>query len=278
MPVKLTNFASVITVNLLLSPISRLLFPLFILSLSAVVYAEQSSCALQEPYHRVLVNYINDGDTLTLEDDNRIRIIGINTPELGYKDKPDQPLATEARERLRSYLQNGNAFIVYDKEHHDKYGRVLAHVFDEQHNNVGAELIREGLAFAISIPPNLGYRECYKDTEREARRAKRGIWAEPYFDAIAADKLKYSGFNRVRGCIQRLRKYRDKKYLYLSDRVRFLIPAESKHYFESSPIVFEKNLCLVITGWVYNQSSYRTMKLLHPDSVEVIHSAFNPDE
>lgn len=243
-----------------------------------MAYAEQSACVLQEPYHRVSIHYVDDGDTITLEDGNRIRIIGINTPELGRKNKPDQPLAAEARERLRSYLQSGRAWIVYDKERHDKYGRVLAYVFDEQRNNVGAELIREGLAFAISIPPNLRYRQCYNDAERLARRNQRGVWGEPYFNAIAADRLRYSGFNRVRGCIQRIRKYRDNKYFYLSDYFRFLMLSENQHYFESSPVEFEKGLCLTITGWVYNQSSYRTMKLLHPDSAQILHSTPKADE
>ncbi len=226
---------------------------------------------MQTPNHRVSVRFVNDGDTLTLNDDKRIRIIGINAPEIGYKDKPDQPLAVRARERLRAYLHNDHAFIVYDEDRYDKYGRVLAHVFDEQGNNVAAELIRAGLGFAISIPPNLRYRDCYRNAEQRARRTEQGVWAEPYFTPIAADKLKYSGFNRVSGCIQRVRKYRDKKYLYLSDRFRFLIPQQNEIYFETeaTPIIFEKGLCLIVTGWVYNQHSYRTMKLLHPDSAYI---------
>ena len=270
--------ANVTIVNVLRRLIYLLLVTFLLLSFSVAAYAEESPCVLQEPNRQISVRYINDGDTFTLEDGNRIRMIGINTPELGYKDKPDQPLSVRAREQLRSYLRGSHALIVYDKERHDKYGRVLAHVFDEQGNNIGAELIREGLGFAISIPPNLYYRECYRNAEKQARHANLGVWAEPYFNAIAADKLKYSGFNQVQGCIQRIRKYQDKKYFYLSDHFRLLISEESKHYFESSPILFEENLCLVATGWVYNQTPYRTMKLLHPDAIQVIRSAHEVDE
>ena len=267
--VKSINSVSVTNVNVLPSLI-RLLAFLFILSFSATVQAERASCLLKQPMHQVSVHHINDGDTLTLADGNRVRIIGINTPELAYKDKPGQPLAVEARDRLSSYLQSGHALIVYDEESHDKYGRILAHVFDEQGNNVGEALIREGLAFAVSIPPSLRYRQCYRDAERHARHAELGVWSNPYFNPIAAHKLKYSGFQRVQGCIQRTRKYRDKIYLYLADNFRLSVAAESARYFEPSPIVFEKGLCLVATGWVYNQSSYRNMKLLHPDAVQVV--------
>ena len=242
-----------------------------------MIYAEESLCDMQEPDLRVSVSYINDGDTLTLKDDSRIRIIGINAPELGHKDKPDQPLAVQARARMHSYLQSGIALIVYDKERYDKYGRVLAHVFDVQHNNVGAKLIREGLGFAVSIPPNLRYRKCYRAAERHAYRTRRGVWDEPYFNPITVDKLKHNGFNRVQGCIRRIGKYRDMKYLYLSDRFRLLIAGENKHYFETAPFALEKDLCLVATGWVYNRSSYRTMKLLHPDAIQVINPIVEPD-
>ena len=280
MPVKLTNSASVIIVNVLRRLGYALFFPLFILSFSVASSADEDSCALQAPHHQVSVRFVNDGDTLTLSNDKRVRIIGINAPEIGYKDRPDQPLAVRARERLRAYLHNDYAFIVDDEDRYDKYGRVLAHVFDDQGNNVAAKLILEGLGFAISIPPNLLYRRCYRDAEQHARLTKKGVWSEPYFAPVAADKLKYSGFNRVMGCIQRVRKYRDKKYLYLSDRFRFLIPEQSEIYFEADapPMIFGKGLCLIGTGWVYNQYSYRTMKLLHPDAAQIIRKTFEADE
>ena len=280
MPVKLTNSASVIIVNVLRRSSYALFVPFFILSFSIASSAEEDSCALQAPHHRVSVRFVNDGDTLTLPNDKRVRIIGINTPEIGYKDRPDQPLAVRAQQRLRAYLHNDHALIVNDEDRYDKYGRVLAHVFDAQGNNVGAKLIREGLGFAISIPPNLRYRKCYRDAEQHARRTKQGVWAEPYFAPVAANKLKYSGFNRVLGCIQRVRKYRDKKYLYLSDRFRFLIPEQSEIYFEADapPMIFEKGRCLIGTGWVYNQYSYRTMKLLHPDAAKIMRTTFEANE
>ena len=271
MRVKLTNSVGVTTANIWLRIAYLVLFNFFLLNYSAALHAAEPSCTIGEASFAVSVHYINDGDTFTLEDNSRVRIIGMNTPELGYEDKPDQPLAVLARQRLSSYLQDGHAWLVYDKERHDKYGRILAHVFDAQHNNVGAELLREGLGFALSFPPNLLYRDCYRHAEEHARLAERGVWGDRYFAPIAAADLKHSGFTRVRGCIQRTRKYRNNNYLYLSDRFRLLITRESKQYFEMSPIVFEQGLCVVATGWVYNQPSYRTMKLLHPDSIQVVH-------
>ena len=262
----------------MLGLIHLLFFYFFVLSFSAVAHAEEAACLLQEPNHTVSVGHINDGDTFTLKDNKRVRIIGINTPELGYEAKPDQPLAIQARDSLRMYLRDGRALLVYDENDRDKYGRILAHVFDTRRNNVTAALLREGLGFIVSIPPNLRYRDCYLDAQRQARRAKRGVWAEPYFQPIAANQLKHNGFNIVQGCIQRTRKYRDVRYFYLSDNFRLLVPEDNEHYFKAASIVLEKELCLVAMGWVYKHHAYRTMKLLHPDAAQVIRPVFKDNE
>lgn len=239
--------------------------------LAIICPATEALCKLQEPSQTQSVRYIHDGDTLELKDGKRIRMIGINTPEIGYRDEPPQPLAIKARDLLRTQLRSGRIFIVYDQDRYDKYGRVLAHVFDDQQNNVAAWLIQKGLGFAVSVPPNLRYRKCYHSAEQEAVMANRGVWVEPYFKIVEAEALKQSGFRRVHGCIQRIHSYRDKKYFYLSKQYRLLLLAENQHYFESRSIVLKKGLCLTTAGWVYNDRSYRTMKLLHPDAIESIH-------
>ena len=236
-----------------------------------VVGSEASaSCQLQEAAEVRFVAHIGDGDTLQLRDGTHVRLIGINTPELGYRDKPSEPLAVKARNLLRARLHSKRIFLAYDRDRRDRHGRVLAHVFDEQRANVAAWLIRQGLGFAISIPPNLRYRLCYRAAAAAAKAAKRGVWTHRYFKVVEAESLKRSGFKRVHGCIQRIHSYRNKTYLYLSKRFRLLLFANNRHYFEAASIAFKKGLCLRTAGWVYNSRSYRTMNLLHPDAIEAI--------
>jgi len=236
----------------------------------AAVAEDDPLCALKGASQWVSVRYVNDGDTFSLDNGQRVRVIGINTPELGRDGKPNQPLAVQAQAQLRRYLQSGIALIVYGSDTQDHYGRLLAHVFDQNRNNLTALLLREGLGFSISIPPNLEYRLCYKNAEQAARKAARGVWANPYFAPVAAARLKESGFKRVRGCIQRIGKYRNNEYFYLSERFRLSLPQDHKHYFSATPGVFEAGLCLIAAGWVSHKSAYRTMKLLHPDALQLV--------
>ena len=213
---------------------------------------------------------VNDGDTVQLRDGTQVRLIGINTPELGYRDKPSEPLAVKARHVLRKQLHSKKVFLAYDRDRRDRHGRVLAHVFDEQRVNVAAGLLRQGLGFAISIPPNLRYRLCYRAAAQTAKEVRRGVWTNRYFKAVEAQSLKRSGFKRVHGCIERIHSYRNRTYLYLSKRFRLLLFANNRHYFDRASIAFKKGLCFTTAGWVYNSRSYRTMNLLHPDAIEDI--------
>ena len=74
------------------------------------------------------VRYVSDGDTVVLTDQRRVRLIGINTPELGHKGNPNQPLAIRARDQLRALLftENNRVKLRLGKEKQDRHGRWLA--------------------------------------------------------------------------------------------------------------------------------------------------------
>ena len=74
------------------------------------------------------VSYIHDGDTLWLDNGAKVRIIGLNAPELARKSRPGEPLAGRARDALRRRV-TGRVGLEYDEERKDRYGRVLAHVY-----------------------------------------------------------------------------------------------------------------------------------------------------
>lgn len=116
------------------------------------------------------MGYVYDGDTIRLTDGRKVRLIGIDTPELGHDGKPDQPLAKQAKERLerlaKPYLK---VQLRYDEQRRDSYGRTLAHVFLRDGTNVQRDLLSSGLATVIAVPPNLWQLECHL-----TRKPKRG--------------------------------------------------------------------------------------------------------
>jgi micrococcal nuclease len=111
-----------------------------------------------------------DGDTVELTDGRRVRYIGINTPER------DQPYYQEATEANRQLVDGKDVQLEFDQETFDKYGRTLAYIWVDG-QMVNLTMLRDGFANAFTVPPNVKYEEQFRQAEREAREAERGLWA-----------------------------------------------------------------------------------------------------
>lgn len=118
-----------------------------------------------------------DGDTLQLAGGERIRLIGINTPESVDPRRPVQEYGKEAAEFARRLAEGRDVRLEYDVERQDKFGRTLAYVFLTDGTFVNAELVRLGFAQTYRYPPNVKYADLFNRLQREARERKRGLWA-----------------------------------------------------------------------------------------------------
>ena len=142
----------------------------FCLFLLAIVIATHA-LAQNQPLYKV--TRVIDGDTIELETGERIRYIGMDTPERG------EPFFDEATE-FNSYLVlNKTIRIQYGKEKLDRYDRTLAYVYVPVGNGeifVNAWIVQHGWAEEAEYPPNNIYVEVFKYLEKEAKRNKLGIW------------------------------------------------------------------------------------------------------
>lgn len=119
-----------------------------------------------------------DGDTLELVDGTKVRLIGVDTPELAHSGHPTEPLAEEAAWFTKQFLATGPVRLELDPyERQDRFGRLLAYVW------VGDRMLNEQLLLAGLARARLefGYSEARKvrfaQAEAQARQAKRGIWS-----------------------------------------------------------------------------------------------------
>lgn len=126
---------------------------------------------------RAIVERAVDGDTVVLVGGERVRYIGVDTPELHHPKKPVQWYAREAWEFNRRLVEGKRVTLEFDVERRDKYRRLLAYVYLEDGTFVNAELMRQGYAHLLTIPPNVKYQDRFLALEREARQAQRGLWA-----------------------------------------------------------------------------------------------------
>jgi micrococcal nuclease len=119
-----------------------------------------------------------DGDTIVVRLDGRerrVRYIGVNTPESVDPRRPVQCFGKEAAARNHELVAGKSVRLDRDVSDVDQFGRLLRYVFVDD-RFVNAELIREGYAQAAPHPPDVKYADLFRDLEREARAAGRGLW------------------------------------------------------------------------------------------------------
>lgn len=221
----------------------------------------------------VEVAKIHDGDTLRLVDGRKLRIIGINTPELARKNKPADPLSGEARDALRTLLQNNDRIkLRYGKEKYDRYNRLLAHPFLVDGTNITEQLLKQGMGFALVVPPNNWQHDCYKKAENHARKNQLGLWQHPHYRAIAAEDVtnKFNGYYRIRGKVIRVGESRYSYWLNLAKGFALRIKKQDADHFQSLSIKDLKDKTIIARGWIYERNQEMRMQIRHPSALEVV--------
>jgi micrococcal nuclease len=118
-----------------------------------------------------------DGDTLVLDGNERVRLIGVDTPETVHPSKPVEHFGREASAFTKRMAEGRRVRLEFDRERTDRYGRTLAYVYLEDGTLLNAEIIRQGYGHAYTRFP-FRYLDEFRALEREAREAQRGLWAE----------------------------------------------------------------------------------------------------
>lgn len=136
-----------------------------------------------------LIDRVVDGDTLKLTNGDRVRLIGVDTPEVHYSDKllrdakktnsdikTIQEMGKKASDFTKKLVGGKKVRLEFDVERKDRYGRLLAYVYLEDGTFVNAEIIKEGYGQVMTIPPNVKHSEDFVKLQREARDGGKGLW------------------------------------------------------------------------------------------------------
>jgi micrococcal nuclease len=122
------------------------------------------------------VRQVIDGDTITVAGIGTVRLLGVDAPEKtgGYRES--EPYGDQAARFMRTLLDGKLVRLEYDGELKDQYNRTLAYVFLEDGTLANEAIIRAGLAEAYR---RFDYwrKPAFQAAEREAREARRGMWA-----------------------------------------------------------------------------------------------------
>jgi micrococcal nuclease len=130
---------------------------------------ENEEQAEGEKTETVLVTRVIDGDTIEIEGGERVRYIGIDTPEVG------RCYASEATARNRDLVLNKQVRLERDVSETDRYGRLLRYVWVGD-TMINEALVRQGYAQAATYPPDVKYQSLFSSAQQEARNANMGLW------------------------------------------------------------------------------------------------------
>ena len=121
---------------------------------------------------------IVDGDTIMVRIGDRteiVRYLGMNTPELRHPTLEEEPGGREAAEANRRLVEGRTVRLELDVQERDRYGRLLAYVsFGDM--MINAELVAQGYARVMTIPPNVRHQKLFLKLQREARLLQLGLW------------------------------------------------------------------------------------------------------
>ena len=128
-----------------------------------------------------VVDRVVDGDTIIVEiadDRERVRLLGIDTPESVAENRPDQCYGEESADYLRSVLPAGtDVTLIRDVEARDQFDRLLAYVVRSSDQLfVNLDLLERGYAGVLIYEPNSFYRDLFESAEDAAFDGDVGLW------------------------------------------------------------------------------------------------------
>ena len=214
----------------------------------------QAFCPTPGGLASVAVQRVVDGDTLRLSDGRNVRMIGLNTPELGKQGRSDEPFAVAARKRLEALVaaSDGRVGLVPGKESKDHYGRTLAHVYGADGANLEAQMLAEGLGFQVAVAPNVDLVACQQAAERNARQAGLGVWRQS--PVLKAEQIVTSGFAVLSGRVSKVQRNRGGVWIELQDSVVLRVAPNLLARFDVNSLESLKGKQIEARGWVLDRS------------------------
>jgi len=145
---------------------------------SATVAGEKDVLDQENNQNFVLVTKVTDGDTIEIEGGQKVRYIGIDTPETVHPSKPVMCFGKEASNYNKDLVFGQKIRLEKDISETDKYGRLLRYVYLEDGTFVNLQLVKEGYATSYSYPPDIKFQQDFLSAEKLARDEGIGLWGE----------------------------------------------------------------------------------------------------
>ncbi|VVN17458.1 hypothetical protein PS619_04142 [Pseudomonas fluorescens] len=214
----------------------------------------QAFCPAPAGLTSVTVQRVVDGDTLRLSDGRSVRMIGLNTPELGRQGRSDEPFAVAARKRLQALVDasGGRVGLRPGKQAKDHYGRTLAHIYSASGTNLEAQMLADGLGFQVAVAPNVDLVACHQAAERSARNTGLGLWRQS--PVLKAEQIQRSGFAVISGRVSKVQRNRGGIWIELQDALVLRVAPNLVGQFDNARLQALKGKQIEARGWIVDRS------------------------
>jgi endonuclease YncB( thermonuclease family) len=211
-------------------------------------------CPAPDNLPSVKVQRVVDGDTLRLVDGRAVRLIGLNSPEMGRQGRSAEPFAEAARKRLQELVAASDERVVLQlgKQAKDHYGRTLAHAYDNRGRNLEAQLLAEGLGYLVAVAPNLALVQCQQAAERVARKARVGLWQRS--PVQTPKQLNSGGFALLQGRVQHVERNGGGLWLEMGDSLVLHIAPRALGNFDLRAVQRLEGHTVEARGWVIDRA------------------------
>ena len=226
---------------------------------------------LQSNRYLHTVAKVYDGDTIILNNGERVRLLGINTPEIESRYRPGEQGGQEAKRWLQDKLQDGQVYLEYDQQQRDKYKRLLAHCFLPSDEHLNKTILEAGLASVSIIPPNVHYSKKLILAQRKAEQEKRGIWAQSAYKPRSVSSLSKEnskGWHRLLATANAIKQGRTYVRLSLTKNVDIRIPRANLDLFPELETYLGKPL--EIRGWASQSKQHYSILIHHPSAIIIL--------
>ncbi len=241
-----------------------------------------------------IVREIVDGNTLVIEmtetasgtpdiakpgSQIQIRLVGIQAPKLalGRPNVKPWPLAEESKAALSELAINKTLRLTFGGQKIDRHGRLLAQLYRDDGLWIQGEMIGRGMARVYTFADNRMLADDLYKREREARDAKRGIWADPFYAVRKPEQMadEVGSFQLVEGQIKSAAVVHSRGFLnfgadWKKDFTAVIDPSAQALFRRAKIDIAElEGKRLRVRGWVsfYHRPE---IEITHPEQIEVL--------
>ncbi len=234
----------------------------------------------QGELRQVEIKKVVDGDTVELSDGQLARYIGIDCPEIEKKTSTgwvevNEPFAQQAKKANEELVLKGPVFFESDITRKDKYNRLLVYCYVDDNGQramVQSELLRAGLAYLYTFPPNVKYTDVLAESLEDARENKRGVWSLD-LDIDSKDAKQFIGLRRLAvGRVENAFSTPKTVCLKLKGLSIVIFNNDMDTFLKKGidPVVYYKDKVVRVFGLIKKYKGRPEIIVAHPSQIEII--------